>query len=376
MNRPFSLKGEILSAIMVAIFFVNSSGAISDNDMICPNNLVLAEVRSLREEQGRILAVLKIVHVYKGLDDLGARLFNISAIKGGESNLRILSFRIPLKEGESGIWLLRYKDDKIEVDRKPYDVLQWIVLPARKGVENSRFEEAKKWAEAVEMVTKADPKDRLDLMKKFTVNETPEISDWAFYVLAIGNTGDPSHFFDELLAKGKLSICGQIALDKAQSSVKGKAWNASGERLNLLQKCAAGPLSEYEAIRVVERLGDIQQAGEIEDKILLGILRTAVDNQQMPFEDRESALWVVGHISKCGKDEGLAFKLLVDEIKGAKEEQIRLAAAHALRNFVPLDKERTAIVKTLKETIQDKRVADVLQEALEPRKEDKGMDGR
>lgn len=108
----------------------------------------------------------------------------------------------------------------------------------------------------------------------------------------------------------------------------------------------------------------ISQHDEIDNRTFLKLLIASINNQEMPLAFRQNNLRLVGMMSRRAKDEGTAFKYLIDLIKESKEEEIRVAAAYTVRNFPPTDPERLLTIQNLRLQVSDKKVAGILEEAL------------
>jgi hypothetical protein len=331
-------------------------------DMLCPNVLVEARVITIDEQEGVINATLQISRIYKGEIGPGDYTFNVSANKSGEG-MYGSSFLPPLKQGDIGIWLVEPVAGKIVRDLA-VGKLSPITLPSRHGVD-SRYAQTKLWAEAVEATSKASPENRLALLKDFAVSDVPEVSAWAVHAIANAKPQIATEaFYTEILRNGALSVGGQIALDEVLSEIRGDSWRISEERLNLLNRLVEGKGAEYEAGLIDNRLSVIAQHGEMDDRIVLNLLKKFADNQGFPVASRQNNIRLMGIISSRSKDEGMAFRHLIEVIQVSKEDEMKVAAAYTIKNFQSIDKNQLSIIQSLKATTTNKTVADALEEAL------------
>jgi hypothetical protein len=331
-------------------------------DMLCPNVLVEARVITIEEQGGVINATLQISRVYKGEIDSGDYTFHVSTNKSGQG-MYGSSFPTPLKQGDIGIWLVERVADKIVRDLA-VGKLSPITLPSRHGVD-SRYAQTKLWAEAVEATSKASPENRLALLKDFAVSDVPEVSAWAVHAIANAKPQIATEaFYTEILRNGVLSVGGQIALDEVLSEIRGNSWRISEERLNLLNRLVEGKGAEYEAGLIDNRLSVIAQHGEMDDRIVLNLLKKFADNQGFPVASRQNNIRLMGIISNRSKDEGMAFRHLIEVIQVSKEDEMKVAAAYTIKNFESIDKDQLSIIQSLKATTTNKTLADALEEAL------------
>jgi len=149
------------------------------------------------------------------------------------------------------------------------------------------------------------------------------------------------------------------------AELQGKKWIRSEERLFLLKKWAGGKTSEYDANKIISRLDIAHQHGKLDNAILVKLLTVILNNKGMPVSERRNALFLAGRIYKVSKQKEDIFSFLITQVKNAKEENLRYGAAYALRNFVSLDGKQAAIVQTLKKNSKDKKLVEILQEALD-----------
>ncbi|MCI0664323.1 MAG: hypothetical protein L0220_24965 [Acidobacteria bacterium] len=333
---------------------------IISQDAVCPGILVEAKVIAVAEQQGVINATLQVSDVYKGEVNTEGHTFSVSANKSGQGSYG-LSFYPPLKQGQVGIWLMKSDTDKVAPDLA-MGRLRYVKLPSRQGVD-ARYTQTKNWAESVEAVSKASPESRLTLMKNYALSKTPEVSAWAIQAISQAKPPVAEALYRDLL-NSNLSVGGRIAIDGVLLNIKGTSWITSEERLKLLHDLVGGKTPEYEAGLIHNMLSAIVQRGETEDRVLLNLLKKFINNKDIPITIRQNSAGLVGMISKRSRDDAAAFNYLIEIIKMPNEDEIKTSAAYAMRNFVPLDKERLAVIQNLKTQISDKKLAAVLEEAL------------
>jgi len=307
-------------------------------------------------------AYLRITHVYKGPPDLKEQAFKVSASKSGQGSYGF-AFSPPLNRGETGIWLVKLEVNSGIIPDLTMGRLN-VRLPSRQEEPNSRYSQAKAWAESVELATKTAPEDRLDLLKKLSLNEISEISAWAIGVIAETNSAETTAFFNDLLSNYELSVGAQIALDNALSNMEGSNWQTSEKRFDLLKRWAGGKYTEYDASQIASRFSAVVKSGTVDDLALLNLLKANINNYDMPITVRQNAVRLIGVISQRARDEGMAFQALTEIVKDAKEEDLKIVAAHTINNFVPLVGDRFSIIQGLKAQAANKKVADALEEAL------------
>jgi hypothetical protein len=81
---------------------------------------------------------------------------------------------------------------------------------------------------------------------------------------------------------------------------------------------------------------------------------------------RCNAVRLIGFTAKQRQENsGGTFTILVNLIKSDNGAAIRLAAAYALKNDVPLDATRAVTLRNIRDQLADKRIAAVLTETLD-----------
>jgi hypothetical protein len=318
-----------------------------------------AQVIHIEENNEFIVGTLQITHVYCGTDKLVGNTFVAPSPKSGEDN-NGTSIYPPVRLGEKGIWGLRAIDDKLYCVRFPLRGAAW---PAREG--DSTYANATALAEVIEQVCKAESAEQLDLLRRYAFDRIPQISVWAIHVMSLADPQDRARLFNDLISNiDSLSIQGQAALDKVLSNIEDNPWRTSEARLALLNKWVSKATSKDDVALVLGRLDVAAQHSELEDKAILKLLETIIDNKGIPPAARLEGIRLVGFVAKRDKDDGLGFEYLVRIIKESDEENFKMIAAHSIKNFVSIEGDRFSIVQSLRAQTTDKEVAYALEEAL------------
>jgi len=321
--------------------------------------LVQAWVVHLEENNGFIVGTLEITHVYCGPDKLLGNTFVNQSTKSGE-DVNGRSIFPPLRLGEKGIWSLHVSDDKLYGLRNSQYGVSW---PSRES-ENT-YANATALAKVIEQVCKAESTEQLDLLQGYAFDRITEISVWAIHVMSLANPEDRARLFNGLISNiDSLSITGQAALDEVLSNIEDNPWRTSETRLALLNKWVSKTVSKGDVALVLWRLDVAAQHCELEDKAILKLLETVIDNKGIPPASRLEGIRLVGFVAKRDKDDGLGFEYLVRIIKESDEENFKMIAAHSIKNFVSIEGDRFSIVQSLRALTTDKEVAYALGEAL------------
>jgi hypothetical protein len=321
---------------------------------------VEAKVMNLREDGQYVIGALEITHAYCGGNDLIGKTFDVYSSKSGMGNMSKIIFP-PLRDGERGIWSIKVKDGNVTYSLYPIHGISW---PARESI-SPRYDQAKILAESIEQVCGAKSDERSEMLRTSAFSPVSEVSAWAIHAIAGAKPQTATEaFYTEVLKSNNLSIGGQIALDEVLSEIKGSSWRISEERMDLLNRLVDGAAMEYEAGLIDNRLSVIVQRGEMDDRTLLNLLKKFADNQRFPVASRQNNIRLMGIISKRSKDEGMAFRQLIEVIEVSKEDEMKVAAARTIKNFVAIDKDRLPVIQNLNATTTNKRVADALEEAI------------
>ena len=326
--------------------------------------LVQATVTEIKDQEVRSIATVKISHVFRGPRRLIGNTFLVgTADIPPEGYDGTITPRLNARE--NGLWLLREIGDTIIHWRGSDLPIAW---PARKGI-TPRYEQAHQLAEAIEQVLKeASEEKQLRLLEAYAVDQTPEVSAWAVTVLGDLTIDEQlAGFLKRLLRNEQVTVTGQVALDEALLKIEKRDWQRSPERLRLLKTWVSANLSRYEADRVFRRLDLLAQHPKyegIEQAELIDLVRTAIANQGLPLESRRHAHIIIGCIPRRYEDDAPAFEFLLDVIQHAREQELRLDAARALR-WMSLDCGRRAKVAAVQESLQDEKLANALQKIVE-----------
>jgi hypothetical protein len=358
---PWFWKGVVLMAManMPA-----QGGATPQAPLPSPfAGLILVQAKvievKLQEKGDMIPSTQEIVHVYCGPGELVGKTFADSSSRSGQDSIGTTATP-PLQKGEIGIWSLKESPEGLFVKRYPHLGFSYRA----RALSTPGYGQIQALAEGIERVCKAKPAERVSVLRKLALSPSPQLSAWALHVLAEAKPEGLEKMLDELLTDEKLSVTAQIALDEILSATRGARWQKSERRRKFLDKWVSTRHDEQDAEHIFTRLATVGRQGELSDRNLLQLLVTAASNEEMSRAARQQALFVIGTIAGRGQDEGLAFAFLTKEIQGAKEQELRMAAAYALKNLVPLDKDKAAVIRALKENVQDAKLLAVLQEAL------------
>jgi len=330
--------------------------------------LVEAEVISAQEQPPIwVMARLKVRHVFAGASQLVGRTFSARSVSQ-RAGKRAVGRELypPLTLGEVGIWLLD-SDQRLGL-RPRYSRRYGVRWPVRK-VPGRSYDKARALAQAVERVSRSGPGDRLNLLRTYARDESPEVASWAVHAIAEAKPKGLEEFLDGLLAGGRLCVGGQVALDEVLCQLKRDEWIESPDRLRLLQAWVSGKRERHDLTIAISRLDVANQHRELHPGALLKLMRVAVANEDMPIPDRRTCLFLVGRAhprikGQAPKEKGELASYLIHQVESAEEEVLRHAAAYSLRNFVRLDQGQAARVAAIRAASKDTKLKPILQEAL------------
>lgn len=106
---------------------------------------------------------------------------------------------------------------------------------------------------------------------------------------------------------------------------------------------------------------------EISDEAFLKIITLAINNAEFMNVSRwhaDHCAVVVQEVSSYVKQQKLAFDFLVDQVKLAKFERIRLAAARGLSRFETLTDKQIATLRALRLETKEQSIINVLEKTL------------
>ena len=331
-----------------------------------PEYLVLAEVLATEETRpGLLTSTLRIGYVYTRQKSVVGEVFRVVSTKSGVGGSADL--HPPLAKAEQGIWALRKTQDGFVYDWSSR--LLGVRLPARKGLPG-RYEAIRKLAEAVEAIDQSGAEGRTNLIKDYARSRTPEVSAWAIRLAgALGGEG-LLEFLRGLVAEQNVTVSGQAALDEVLCR-RDETWVGSEVRGQLLREWVSSDEIGAEAAVAKDRLDVAAQRGELDEHTLLGLMKVATLNRNIPLGVRRDCCRILGTIvkkSKSGKTADRSYEYLLELVTAAKDQQIRVGAAYAIRNFAPLNESRTALLKKAAAASQDEKVGAILDEAIRQKK--------
>ena len=264
----------------------------------------------------------------------------------------------PLREGESGIWLLRERGGTWRVTYDEYFGFDW---PVRKGVHES-FDRASEFALAVSRTAEAGGyRDRFERLKQYVNHPSSEISAWAVQVLSDHRAirSEVASFLEELVANEReLTLDAQLELDEALLRLSGEPWRGSDLRRKLVRRSVESELSADEAERLIRRLNFLVQQGTrwgFEQPQMLSLIDAAMQNDSLSTAQRckliESLLW----IPRRHQDDSPGFEFLLSKLDKASAPEVRLSAASTLGHY-RLDLTRQNRIYDALEKLQDPQV--------------------
>lgn len=328
--------------------------------------LVRARVTKLATEQdGRLIATIKIEHIYCGPFAAKDKEFKCITSRTGMS--WGFSVTPTLSLGEEGIWGVKFSHDLID---PLLCGVMGISSPARKGI-SVRYEQAEVLANVIEQACLAENStDQAAFVKKAIFHDVPEVSVWAIQTLEKFNNDKDKDYLLELVGNTNVTVLGQVALDSVLKAQKGDAWANSSARQEFLKALlACDDLKPFEATEVVSMLGVIAQHDSIGRAELMDLVETAIANENLPKVCRDSIFDILGRMVGTRKDTGKAYNLLIEEVGGNRES--KMAAAYAIKNHVELNDERKKPLRKLMDTLNDVALKNVIDESLKkpPRKD-------
>ncbi|HJW30326.1 MAG TPA: hypothetical protein VJ508_13935 [Saprospiraceae bacterium] len=154
----------------------------ADDKNLFPVFLVNAEVLSVTINDGMVQSQLRVTEVLHGPETLLNQLFKASAAAAGQGGVGALVLYPPLEKGESGIWPVCFnKEGEVVVERDALLRESLLDLPCREKREEKRCEDVRSLAKAVNVVSKATPLKRKELLRTLTTNDVELVRRWAQY---------------------------------------------------------------------------------------------------------------------------------------------------------------------------------------------------
>ncbi len=249
---------------------------------------------------------------------------------------------IPVPQvGYEAIWVVQVYDGRLVpspgglADRKAYGVKWPIIKDHPNLIEQARsaslgiysnYDVALEYAQSIEGVVKAEPKEQLLLVETYAESSLPQRSTWAISTLAESRTESkeraPQTLLD-LLDKDTVPLLGKIALDEGLERLETRVkvqWDDTTVRFKLWQQLVASSADPAEAEAIVSRLiaiADAQarkqarlpaaQQQEKHDASFIGVdqvfdwLRVAAANAKWSPTSRASAIRCVGWLVSRGQ---------------------------------------------------------------------------
>jgi len=323
--------------------------------------LVRAITVKTQERNGMVEGTLRVRDIYWGDHKVRGREFVAMSSVSRDSTTGG-DLHPPLKQGEEGIWLVRVKGGDELVPIRSY---RWgVYWPVREKV-TQRYKQAKELAQMLHRVHNAETVERRNMLRKFAVNNIPEVSICAIHMLSRIKLEGAKAFLEGLLTNKGLSISGQVAVDEALVKLDRHKWLESPNRTKLFEQWVAGKRDSFDASRVIGRIDVSWQLRETSTERTLALVKTMALNEGMPLAVREQCCRFAGRVAMREKDDDKAFKLLVEFIQRKKEPSIGIAAAYAIGHSVGTDKARLAAIRTVRMEVADQKVRKILGEAIE-----------
>lgn len=334
---------------------------ISD-ELICPYDLVKAEVVETKEigSYDQLQTTFKIIYVFKGSPQLQGQTFTLLSSKLGPGTHRVV-FLPEFTPGEVDLWMVRTVKGTLQATSMGE---KYGGLPSRKGVPRTRYPQVEAWAAIIEATLKVEPAERLDLLKKFTLSTTPEVSTWAVNVLSQAKPQGMIEFFHKLVSNQEFSLAGQVTLDQVLLDTEPDHWKNSPERTRLIENWGTQNLNEYEVSLVLYRLNVLSQHGDLDDKVFLAVIKAITDNPKLSSKERCYAIQLVGWIPYRGRDTTLAFDFLTQLIQESHEKDVIQRAIYCFKDFTSLNKQQMDVVRMLQKKVNDEELNQDFQDLL------------
>ena len=327
-------------------------------------NLVQAKVVEAKEGEISILYTAEVLHVYCGEDKLSGTKFSWTFwINYPELPL--------LKAGDVFISELWHDREKNEFGLShPFNGFWWPAVE-RKDVhwpptgEAKQYERAKAFAEAVEVIGRAKPSDRWDLLKKAAETQAPQGSSWAIRTIAETKPKWQDSFFHDLVLRGEFPVNGQIALDEVLSQKENPQLQDSEDRRNLIYYWVSVKLDDRDREMAMDRIRFLHENGELDHEILLYVVQGAVESRKLPDGEIAELLGFAQDCLQQAELEARTFELFMNQVREAKEPKTREAAAEGLRKSVLYYRGMINLVREMRDKTPDKNVAKILLQGLE-----------
>lgn len=313
------------------------------------------------ESQAEAEGVLEVTHVFKGPEELVGKKFAAHKRQfqyGGGGY-----FLAPMAKGLAGIYALKSTNGKLHI------AWGWsytgITLPSWEGF-SDRFKQVEAAAQAIEAVVKARPMKRLSMLKEYARSVTPEVAICAVNIMGSLDDREVRNYLRGLPADKTLTVAAQVAVDEVLSGGDaGVAWQASQRRKHLLGQWVSGETDEYDASVVRTRVDLVaQHPGGLDYETILGLVKTAMENEGMPVSVRRNYLYPLRWIYERSELGDECFGYLVELVSENKHNEIRQGAAYAIRNFVDLDQQRVAVLEQIMAGLKDQQLRQILLEAI------------
>lgn len=364
----------------ISILLLCFAAAKSDMHRVLPEGMHIVEgvVLDAKASGRSYPSTIRINRAYGPEEDLVGRQFTARSadpqVKGNRAYLVIPRLRV----GERGIWVVQdVNGDLRYVDL--YNFIRWPVRQVAGRGYSPPAEVAKRFAEAVERVSKLpSADDATAALERLTTDANPYISSWAITRLpaTCPDAAGATRFLQRLVGNEHIPIQGQVALDRALLGQKdgsilvehhNREWQYSEARLKLFQRWCNGALSARDAQLVITRL-DItaQHPGEkgFRQEELMQLVTLLLNNDKFSLAERQRASTIImWAASRYETDVGI-FKAAVALVSSDLPEQLRAAiAAEFIRGFT-LDDTRRKSLQKLRDEETAKSVIAFLDEAL------------
>lgn len=330
-----------------------SYGAL--NGLELDASLVRAQVVAVDEDQkDRLVATMEILHVYVGQMEAKGKKFSCLTGSWGSYGFTVIP---TLTLHEEGIWWITIDQNK------PSPLLHsfmGIPSPSRKSIDD-RYNYAVKLAESIEKYNEIEGiEKRKEYLIDSVFHNSPEVSAWGISVLS---KNDNLSNMIELLENDDVPVFGRIAADSTLLERFGNDWGKSAARKMYLENMLSSDnLGKYDSEKLISLLDRISQQNTLKYSEVLSLIEVAVSNKNMPKSARDGVFHILGVLSQKGKDDGMAFDVIVTEIK--KGRKSARAAGYAIKNFLILNEEQKEILIEMTKEISDPELVAILHDVI------------
>ena len=343
---------------------------------------VVIESRPVEKSSARH-NVLQVTHVYSGPQKLVGQTFRALSSSGIFNGVDMSWPELEI--GEQNIWSLQKIDragrnsrwaaareieaSGVWASRLPlpftYGYSAVYSALATKGKSAQLLSAAEALAEKVERVERSAPAEQEKLLRSYALDANPDIYQWATETLTSWKPLGVAEFFQQQLDDKALPVQKQVFFDRALSDFKGKDWNRSSQRAQILERWANAKMTDSEAEAVQYWLFATIYQGTIEPEKGLALFKTSLLNA--PTENwRGSAIYgLFGRLIKEGKlPRSHAFGFLLHQVEYTVEPSVKLAAATGFIGLLLSPTEASAI-KAIQQRTENQQLKDSLQYTLD-----------